>query len=240
MSPLGSRQMTLASVDVINSTTSVSELDDVGERPEIGRGCYPDQDRMDAALVRTQDSPMPDSPMPTADTSGVRIRPAVARDLPRVSALAAELVRQHHRFDPQRFMLVEPIEEGYRWFLGRELRRKGAIVLVAEDDAGEGAVAGARTPAATILGYAYATLEPRNWNDLLDAAGKLNDLFVDPAGRRRGVGRALAGEVLARLRARGVPRVVLMTAWQNPQAQAFFEAIGFRRTMLEMTAELPA
>jgi hypothetical protein len=32
--------------------------------------------------------------------------------------------------------------------------------------------------------------------------------------------------------------MVLMTAWRNPDAHAFFEAMGFRRTMLEMTAEL--
>jgi len=89
------------------------------------------------------------------------------------------------------------------------------------------------------LGYAYATLEPRNWNDLLDAAGKLNDLFVDPGARRRGVGRALALAALAELRARGAPRVVLMSAWRNPAAHAFFEALGFRRTMLEMTVEIP-
>jgi hypothetical protein len=31
---------------------------------------------------------------------------------------------------------------------------------------------------------------------------------------------------------------VLLSAWQNADAHAFFEALGFRRTMLEMTAEL--
>jgi ribosomal protein S18 acetylase RimI-like enzyme len=153
------------------------------------------------------------------------VRPARSADLPRVGVLAAQLVRQHHALDPQRFLLVEPIEKGYERFLGGELRRKGALVLVAED---EGA----------LLGYAYATLEPRNWNDLLDACGKLNDVFVDPAARRRGVGRALLDAVRAELVARGAPRVVLMSAWRNPDAHAFFEAAGFRRTMLEMTAEL--
>jgi ribosomal protein S18 acetylase RimI-like enzyme len=156
----------------------------------------------------------------------MRVRPARPSDLPRVSELAAALVRQHHALDAHRFMLVEPIEEGYRRFLTGELRRKGALVLVAEDDAG-------------ILGYAYATLEPRNWNDLLDAAGKLNDVYVDPEARRRGVGRALCQAVLAELGARGAPRVVLMSAWRNPDAHVFFEALGFRRTMLEMTSELP-
>jgi hypothetical protein len=31
---------------------------------------------------------------------------------------------------------------------------------------------------------------------------------------------------------------VLLSAWQNPDAHAFFESLGFRRTMVEMTAEL--
>lgn len=156
----------------------------------------------------------------------VEIRRARAGDLPAVSRLAAELVRLHHRYDPPRFMLVEPVEEGYRWFFSRELKRRGAIILVAEE-------------AGAIIGYAYGTMEGRNWNDLLDACGKLNDLYVDGAARRHGAGRALVTAMLKELRDRGAPRVVLLSAWKNPDAHAFFEAIGFRRTMVEMTAELP-
>jgi ribosomal protein S18 acetylase RimI-like enzyme len=169
----------------------------------------------------------------------MRVRTARPSDLPRVSQLAAELVRQHHALDAARFLLVEPIAEGYRRFFTGELRRKGALILVAEDDASEaGDSVEAVDPILPILGYAYATLEPRNWNDLLDASGKLNDLFVDARARRRGVGRALALAALAELAARGAPRVVLMTAWRNPDAHAFFESLGFRRTMLEMTMEV--
>ena len=162
----------------------------------------------------------------------MRIRTARSADLPRVSQLAAELVRQHHALDAARFMLVESIAEGYQRFFTGELRRPRALILVAEDEAPE-----PEGPEPEILGYAYATLEPRNWNDLLDEAGKLNDLFVAPGARRRGVGRALARAVLAELEARGAPRVVLMTAWRNPDAHVFFESLGFRRTMLEMTVE---
>jgi ribosomal protein S18 acetylase RimI-like enzyme len=160
----------------------------------------------------------------------MRVRAAVSKDLPRVAQLAAQLVRQHHSLDAERFMLIEPIEQGYQRFLSGELRREGAIVLVAEDDDASDS---------PILGYAYATLEDRNWNDLLDAAGKLNDIFVDPAARRHGVGRALALATFEALRERGAPRLVLMTAWRNPDAHVFFESLGFRRTMLEMTRELP-
>ncbi len=153
------------------------------------------------------------------------IRPAGAEDLPAVSRLAAELVRMHHRLDPPRFMLIEPVEDGYQWFFTRELARRKARILVAEEDG-------------RILGYAYATLEARDWNDLLDACGKLNDLYVDASARRRGIARALVDATFAWFRERKAPRAVLLSAWQNPDAHAFFEALGFRRTMLEMTAEL--
>jgi ribosomal protein S18 acetylase RimI-like enzyme len=162
------------------------------------------------------------------------VRPARPDDLPAVSRLAAELVRMHHRLDPPRFLLVEPIEEGYQWFFSRELKRDGALILVAEETKHQGG----GHQGARLLGYAYGTLEPRNWNDLLDACGKLNDLYVDAAERRKGAGRMLVNEIFAALRARGAPRVVLLSAWRNPEAHAFFESLGFRRTMLEMTAEL--
>jgi ribosomal protein S18 acetylase RimI-like enzyme len=162
------------------------------------------------------------------------VRPARPDDLPRVARLAAELVRQHHRMDARRFMLIEPIAEGYLAFFRKELTRKRVVILVAESPPAAGAPAG--DPA--IVGYAYGTLEGRNWNDLLDACGKLNDLFVAPEARRAGAGALLVKEMLSALRARGAPRVVLLTAWMNEAAHAFFARLGFRRTMLEMTAEL--
>lgn len=170
--------------------------------------------------------PLAPKPTGSIDYKGeMLVRPLLAKDLPAVSRLAAELVRLHHRLDPHRFLLVEPVEDGYRWFFGREMKRKKrALILVAEDEA-------------TIVGYAYGTLEPRNWNDLLDACGKMHDVYVDPTARRRGAGRALVNQMLETLKARGAPRVVLLSAWKNPEAHAFFEALGFRRTMIEMTRE---
>ena len=154
----------------------------------------------------------------------ILVRPAVQADLSAVAPLAAKLVRLHRDFDPQRFMLLENVEAGYAQFFASQLRRKQAVILVAE-------------VSERISGYAYGALEERDWNALLDRAGALHDIYVDEGARRKGVARELLTAMLARLEALGAPRVVLHTAWVNEGAHRFFEAAGFRRTMIEMTRE---
>jgi len=156
----------------------------------------------------------------------ILIRRAKRSELGAVARMAAALVREHHALDSRRFMLVEPVETGYRAWLDREIARRGAVILVAEDDEIE------------IVGYVYGTLEPRNWNDLLDTSGKVHDLYVARQARHRGIGRRLMQAMLFELKALGAPRVVLMTAEGNRTALSFFASIGFRRTMVEMTREL--
>jgi ribosomal protein S18 acetylase RimI-like enzyme len=139
--------------------------------------------------------------------------------------MAAALVREHHALDSRRFMLVEPVETGYRAWLDKEIGRRGAVILVAEEDI-------------EIVGYAYGAMEPRNWMDLLDACGRLDDLYVARQARHRGIGRRLTEAMLLELKAMGAPRIVLTAAEGNRAAQTFFASLGFRRTMIEMTREL--
>jgi ribosomal protein S18 acetylase RimI-like enzyme len=149
-----------------------------------------------------------------------------AADLPAVGILAGQLVRMHHAFDEKRFLTPVDPERGYaRWF-STQLAEDEVMLLVAEL---EGAV----------VGYAYARLEPRSYNELLDACAKLHDIYVDEKARRSGVGEALLREVLRRATEKGAPRVVLLTAAQNEGAQRLFQRLGFRTTMLEMTCETP-
>ena len=131
-------------------------------------------------------------------------------------------MRMHHATDPARFLLVERVEEGYAYWFSRELARPGAVILVA--------VRGDE-----VLGYAYGTLEDRDWNMMLDAHGALHDVFVAEGGRRSGVGRALVTAMVAALERACAPRVVLSTMVTNEAAQRVFRACGFRPTMLEMT-----
>jgi ribosomal protein S18 acetylase RimI-like enzyme len=128
----------------------------------------------------------------------------------------------HHETDPSRFFLPDRVEEGYGRWLAHEIARAQAIVLVAE-------------MGTAIVGYAYGTLEGRDWMMLLDAHGVVQDVFVAAEARRGGVGRRLVDALVQGLEALGAPRVVLSTMVGNEAAQRVFRACGFRPTMLEMT-----
>jgi ribosomal protein S18 acetylase RimI-like enzyme len=162
-------------------------------------------------------------------TPSLHVRAARPADLPALGRLGAALVRHHHSLDPLRFFTGEHMDEGYASFLGGELGRKRSVLLAAEVQGEEGP--------GKVVGYAWGRLEGRDWANLLDACGKLHDVYVDPDARGLGAGRALCEEMIRRLTEMGAPRIVLSTAWGNGPAQRLFESLGFRRTMLEMTRE---
>jgi ribosomal protein S18 acetylase RimI-like enzyme len=154
----------------------------------------------------------------------ITIRPATKADESALGRYGGALMRQHHAFDPLRFIRSENPEEGYGRFLVSQLGDRGCVVLVAER-AGE------------VAGYAYAGLEPMSWKDLRAACGYLHDVFVDPEARGAGIGGQLVTAAIEWLESQGAPRVVLMSAARNEGAQRLFERLGFRRTMVEMTRE---
>jgi ribosomal protein S18 acetylase RimI-like enzyme len=153
-----------------------------------------------------------------------RVRPARPEDLPALAAMGAKLAREHHAFDPDRFFLPEePIEDGYAWWLGKELARR-QVVLLAAERARDGAV----------VGYAYGRVEPRDWNALRDRSGVGVDLWVEPAARRHGAGAALVEALIAALAERGVELIVLGVAARNRLARQVFRGLGFREVMVEL------
>lgn len=157
--------------------------------------------------------------------SDITIRTMTDADLPAVGKLAARLVRFHHEVDPKRFMALPNAEVGYPRYFASEMKKKEAVLLVAERDG-------------AVVGYAYGRLEPRSYNELRDECGALHDVYVDEGARTHGAGEALVKEIIERLGKLGAPRVILLTAVQNERAQRLFQKLGFRTTMLEMTREM--
>ena len=154
------------------------------------------------------------------------IRTATLKDVGAIGRLGALLVREHHDFDPQRFIAATPqTEKGYGSFLGTQLEEPTIVILVAERE-GE------------VIGYTYSGIEGTDYMSLRGPAGVMYDIVVDPDHRQQGVGRLLVDATLDALKSKGAPRVVLSTAERNAAAQRLFDRAGFRRTMIEMTREL--
>jgi len=166
--------------------------------------------------------------MSDAATGEPLIRPATTADGDSLGRLGALLVQEHFEFDPRRFLAPNPSTPAlYAAFLLSQLEEPRAVVMVA--DRGGDAIA-----------YAYGAVEGYDYMALRGPAAVLHDLIVAPEWRGRGVGRALVHATITALAVQGAPRVVLSTAERNQSAQRFFERIGFRRTMVELTRELEA
>ena len=140
--------------------------------------------------------------------------------------MAGALVRMHHAYDARRFMLPPDVESGYQGWFGQELQNKKARILVVE------------SAPQVLQGYAYARVEPKDWNALRHKCVMLHDIFVEEDFRRHGAAGKLIDAVAEWSTQLHVGQLVLNSAWQNAGAHALFESRGFRRTMVEMTRDL--
>lgn len=100
-------------------------------------------------------------------------------------------------------------------YIGDRLKRRDSVILVAADDRHR------------LVGFCQ--LYP-SWCSLAGAPiYVLYDLFVDPATRGTGAGKALMGAALDRARRDGRVRMELQTARSNQVAQALYESLGWQR-----------
>lgn len=133
-------------------------------------------------------------------------RPAEARDLDAISIL----------FDAYRQFYEKPADVALaRRYIIERFQRKESVLLIAEDETGE------------IVGFTQ--LYPAFCSVLADRTFVLYDLFVAPAARGTGAGRALMEAAEAHGRKTGVARLELSTAHTNLIGQSLYESCGWVR-----------
>lgn len=92
--------------------------------------------------------------------------------------------------------------------------REGVQLLARDEDGG---------------GAGFATVY-WSWDTLVGGrVGILHDLFVAPAVRRRGIGKALIAAALAECRTHGAVKLGWQTARDNRRAQRLYERVGATR-----------
>jgi len=154
----------------------------------------------------------------------VKVRHAVAGDELRVADLLVRLVEQHVRYDPERFSNFVTLDGAAAFYRSR-IEMDSAAVIVAEIDD-------------EIAGFGYLEFEERNYENLLDKAVWLHDIYLEPEARAAGTGKALMQAAVKAAKELGGDKLLLGVAAKNLAAQTFFESFGFRTTMLEMTLDL--
>ena len=157
--------------------------------------------------------------------SFIQIRRAELTDLPTLAKFGLALAEVHANFDEQRFVVPEGREITLSRYFEGELARADAVLLIAEIDS-------------TPVGYAFLRIEPASIEELRDRGAWLHDLYVVPAARTRGVGRRLVEAAFHAASDLGSPTVMLGVSPHNAGGRALFERMGFRATMIEMTAEM--
>lgn len=136
----------------------------------------------------------------------IKTRPATAADLEAVAAL----------FDAYRqFYQQRPGLALARRFIAERFKNKESVILVAEDDAG------------TMIGFTQ--LYPTFCSVRAARTFVLYDLFVTPAARGSGAGRALMLAAEAHARNAGAARMELSTARTNLIGQSLYESLGWDR-----------
>ncbi len=110
---------------------------------------------------------------------------------------------------------VKPRPERITWAVDQILRNRfPGVILVAREKR-------------QVLGVALAVYEP---SAELGRVLVVNDFFVDPAIRRKGVGKALATKLLEEAKAMHVDHIQMEVLPMNAAAAAFWKSVGYRAT----------
>jgi ribosomal protein S18 acetylase RimI-like enzyme len=141
--------------------------------------------------------------------TAIQVRPATLADLPVVAAL----------FDSYRqFYEQPPALEAATRFIQARMENSESTILVAED-----------TTATTSSPLGVCQLYPSFCSVEMAPIFVLYDLFVTPAARGAGAGKALLRAAHDHAAAHGAKRLDLTTAKTNHTAQALYESLGWVR-----------
>lgn len=142
--------------------------------------------------------------------TSLSVRLATLDDLPAIAAL----------FDAYRQFYEQPADAALALdFIGCRMRNHESVILVAEpeDAPRTGALAG------------FCQLYPGFCSVIAQPIYTLYDLYVAPASRKGGAGRALMQAAYAHAKQHGFARLDLTTARTNHTAQALYESLGWMR-----------
>jgi ribosomal protein S18 acetylase RimI-like enzyme len=159
----------------------------------------------------------------------MRFRPAIPADVPHLIPMLLDQYSIHVAWDASKFAPVPGFEKGYAQWLARRADDPESVFLVATaGDADD----------APPVGFLIGTVEDNIPIYRTPRYGYIHDLYVLTPYRNEGTARQLVTLALEKFRELGMTQVRCETAVQNPAAHALFEKCTFRKSAIEMLAEI--
>jgi ribosomal protein S18 acetylase RimI-like enzyme len=124
---------------------------------------------------------------------------------------------------------VAQLFDGYRQFYGQPADYPLAEAFLRDRLAKDDSVVFLASDPQSGAGLGFVQLYPSFSSVAARLIWILNDLFVTPAARRRGVGRALLDAAHEHGVATGAKRLVLSTAATNREARELYESYGYKQ-----------
>ncbi len=155
----------------------------------------------------------------------MQIRPAAISDIDGILPMVARICAFHEQQAPHKYPFLSHPEQRYHWWLTRIVETGNGVLLVAEVEG-------------KLVGFTVATIEDEIPIYRVKRFGFVHDLWVELDYRRRGIGRALIGELVGRLRAMEVEQIRLDVLVNNESARKLCAACGFAPSTIEMLLPL--
>ena len=169
--------------------------------------------------------------MTSAEPSGTpareRVRPAGRHDVPAIVDLRVRFLGERARLEGKPGLAPDVrarSEAQLPFWIGQDER----VLLIALAGPTERAAAEAGQAGASVAGYAMGQVSA--WPPLFrrTRVGEILEVFVDPAARGLGLGRALIAVLTETLAARGVEVLRAAVAARDATSLERFEALGYR------------
>lgn len=137
------------------------------------------------------------------------------------------LTLQIHRASEADLDTVAALFDAYRQFYGQPADFQLAEAFLRDRFSNYDSVVFLAIDSASREGIGFVQLYPSFSSVAARRIWILNDLFVAPSARRRGVGRALLDAAREHAASTGAKRLILSTATTNREARALYESYGY-------------
>jgi ribosomal protein S18 acetylase RimI-like enzyme len=152
------------------------------------------------------------------------IRPARNQDIRSIRELWQEMMSVHSSFDP-RFRFSRDAPRAYERHLTRAIYSSSALVLVAVADS-------------VVIGYSIAEISDRQPILPEGSYAFISDMCVTASHRRKGIGRALMGEMMKWMKEHKITAIQLLASEFNENGLAFWRSMGFGEYLKMMRFDL--